>query len=931
MRKLVSKIAGTFLGLSLALGVGVVASKSGVSAVNAADTLFYTLTPANGSNNSYAGNCDIAVNGVTWNLTGNSQMQPWRIGGKNLSGVDRALYSKTALSDDVTKIEVTHGAASSVTVNSWTVIVSTEADGLGTVVSSLTPTFAANTTTTISRPSGKSWANCFYKFVYNVTIGGSNKFIAFSEAKFYKESGGSDPTFYTVDFDMQGHGTAPENQSIADGGKVTKPAAPTADGYTFGGWYKESDCLNAWNFSTDTVTTATTLYAKWTAAGDISGDYYAKVLSNDDLTAGQYLIVSAQDSVAFNGSLSTIDAGQNRFAVTITDNKIAADSSVEGKHFTLSVEDSAWTITSASGANVAHSGTGNGMNGTGTNSISITDGDATILGSGGKGLAYNSASGTTNERFRYYASPASGNNHFPSLFKFTEASDPTKKDMVIKQGGVAADGIELVYSSSSYAFKAFEESTELSDIAWSVSDQTVATISAAGALSCVKSGSVVVYAEKEGYNKASASITITKGSLSTVVVSGSMTKTDYYVGDEWSNDGLTVTANYSSGLNEDVTSSAVWSYNPASPALNVESVVATATFGGKSGSSSAQSVSVTRANPIQALYSKAKGASTGEFYGYYAGFATGSGPIVMDGAYGIMLYNSSQDVSSWTEGETILHISSGTIDIYNGLYEVKSYTVETVSSADVTKPIVHTTTGSESATDANRLTNATGVVAAAPTKGSFTGDPAASDIQFTYTVGSNTFTVYYKKAAQTSEVMAALADSLENHTEITLRGFTSWYNNFQLTMTGLVEAVESYTAEDFSQDLLDQTDAVCTGFKDGDNNHDALVEIWSDLASADKYPSLPTAQKTILAEAERNESGTVVEQAMARYDYLTGKYGLSNFINGRTPVVVAGSQLISTANMNNNSSTIVIVVVALTSITSIGVLLVIKRKRSLVK
>jgi uncharacterized repeat protein (TIGR02543 family) len=37
----------------------------------------------------------------------------------------------------------------------------------------------------------------------------------------------------------------------------------TKTGYTFGGWYKEVGCLNAWAFITDKVTANTTLYAKW--------------------------------------------------------------------------------------------------------------------------------------------------------------------------------------------------------------------------------------------------------------------------------------------------------------------------------------------------------------------------------------------------------------------------------------------------------------------------------------------------------------------------------------------------------------------------------------------------------------------------------------------------------------------------------------------
>ena len=50
------------------------------------------------------------------------------------------------------------------------------------------------------------------------------------------------------------------------------PPIPQRDGYTFGGWYKESDCINAWNFETDTLPQGqeiyqeTNLYAKWIKA-----------------------------------------------------------------------------------------------------------------------------------------------------------------------------------------------------------------------------------------------------------------------------------------------------------------------------------------------------------------------------------------------------------------------------------------------------------------------------------------------------------------------------------------------------------------------------------------------------------------------------------------------------------------------------------------
>ena len=331
-------------------------------------------------------------------------------------------------------------------------------------------------------------------------------------------------------------------------------------------------------------------------------------------------------------------------------------------------------------------------------------------------------------------------------------------------------------------------------------------------------------------------------------------------------------------------------------------------------------------NPIKSLYAMPDSAPVGSFYGVYVGFAIGSGPVIMDGEYGILLFKSDQDVTGWVEGETIIHVQSGTISIYNGLVEVKNYTLETVESAEVSAPVVHTTTGSETTLEANRLTNATGFVATAPSKGNFTDPAGTSDIQFTYTVGDNTFTVYYKKASQTDEVISTLAGSLENGTEIVLKGFTGWYKSFQLTMIGLVEASEDYTAEQFAQELLDLTDAVCEGYEEGDNNHDALEAIWSTLAGADKYPSLPAAEKTILAEAERDESGTVVERAMARYDFLTGKYNLNNFINGRTPVAARGNFDYSN-EANSNTTMIVIVAIAAVSAISLAALLVIKKRK----
>ena len=72
------------------------------------------------------------------------------------------------------------------------------------------------------------------------------------------------PKSYTVTFNANGHGTAPAAQTVKEGGTVTEPEDPTADGYEFEGWYTDSACRNSYVFSTK-VTSNITLYAKWTA------------------------------------------------------------------------------------------------------------------------------------------------------------------------------------------------------------------------------------------------------------------------------------------------------------------------------------------------------------------------------------------------------------------------------------------------------------------------------------------------------------------------------------------------------------------------------------------------------------------------------------------------------------------------------------------
>ena len=150
------------------------------------EDVVYTLSPKAGTNNSYTGNCDVTVDSITWNIEGNSQGSGtwWRFGGKNLTNQNRALTGKTSINKTISKIEVTHGAASNITVNSYKLIVASDAD-YNTVVDEVTESFTANGVTTFTPSGGKTWSNCYYKFVYNVTVSGNtNRYVQFTQAEF---------------------------------------------------------------------------------------------------------------------------------------------------------------------------------------------------------------------------------------------------------------------------------------------------------------------------------------------------------------------------------------------------------------------------------------------------------------------------------------------------------------------------------------------------------------------------------------------------------------------------------------------------------------------------------------------------------------------------------------------------------------------------
>ncbi|WP_179216023.1 InlB B-repeat-containing protein, partial [Paenibacillus sp. MY03] len=67
---------------------------------------------------------------------------------------------------------------------------------------------------------------------------------------------------YTVSFESNG-GSSLQPLSVGHGTALVEPEAPIFEGYTFGGWYADSELTEPYLFSA-AVKGNVTLYAKWT-------------------------------------------------------------------------------------------------------------------------------------------------------------------------------------------------------------------------------------------------------------------------------------------------------------------------------------------------------------------------------------------------------------------------------------------------------------------------------------------------------------------------------------------------------------------------------------------------------------------------------------------------------------------------------------------
>ena len=162
-----------------------------------------------------------------------------------------------------------------------------------------------------------------------------------------------------------------------------------------------------------------------TKAASTGGEkkYFVKVTSALTDWTGTYLIVYESAKVAFDGSLTTLDAAKNTQSVTIAGNQIEATDAMLAITFDIAKNGTNYTLKSKSGYYVGQTSNANGLKANKTttyaNTLSLNTSDSSVnFVSGSAYLRFNAAS--SDMRFRYYKSSSYTNQKAIHIYKLQD-------------------------------------------------------------------------------------------------------------------------------------------------------------------------------------------------------------------------------------------------------------------------------------------------------------------------------------------------------------------------------------------------------------------------------------------------------------------------------------------------------------------------------
>lgn len=496
---------------------------------------------------------------------------------------------------------------------------------------------------------------------------------------------------YTVTYVKGDHGTG--NDYVVSNqyaGSYTLATFATAgfgvdSGYAFKKWSVGGvEYAEGASITLSANTTVTALYSEVTA--------YTLVTDASDLVEGtQFILLHAStNSIAIGGWSSS-------YFTTVSTASVNGSQAVcdDAMVFTLEGSSGAWNVKcgdyyyglqNSTTALRAASASGDNYSWT----ISITDGIASMktAGSSTRSLCYNSGANPT----RYSAYTASSSYTEVRMFAIIPESTDTTTALSISACSDAH------YSSQNSTWTGYDSYT-LDVSSFTISCTTTKSTPAEGysfkgigymdgdnfvaRLANFSSGHPTAadtrlcwqatYPTTAGgstYLSLYVILSVTADSVSSLAITGSMTKTSYTQNEAWDPTGFTVNAYYASASSTpvDVTSDAnlSWSYSPETTAsTSTTSVVATASFGGQTASSSSQSVTISAPS-----YTNTTNLTPGDYYiayndsgtkHYISSVSGGKGATTTTKADGLVFTFSLVGNDTWEikNGDNYLGVGSG--------------------------------------------------------------------------------------------------------------------------------------------------------------------------------------------------------------------------------------------------------------------------------
>ena len=250
------------------------------------------------------------------------------------------------------------------------------------------------------------------------------------------------PLTITLNTNGKGTYTDPAEWPIYAGESFTLPDVTPSDPTcaTFVGWIQgttfpgdatthDAPLTISAGSSSGELSVNTTYTAVFYETETAESDAYVKVTSAPVNWANDhYLIVYEDGGVAFDGSLSTLDASSNTVDVSISSGAIAATSALAASEWKIAlISGSSYSIQSASGKYIGNASNSNGLTADNTalgNTLSFSSENFGVVSAGGAYLRYNATSGQ--ERFRYYKSSTYSSQQAIQLYKLGTAVVETR-------------------------------------------------------------------------------------------------------------------------------------------------------------------------------------------------------------------------------------------------------------------------------------------------------------------------------------------------------------------------------------------------------------------------------------------------------------------------------------------------------------------------